>query len=244
MVQHYSIINHACSHNLERRSNNYANMLTKQEIRNYYKTTQNLVLLPNSQFRQYKFFDGKRWIILKKKIRTVEELREQLIKHAPIEAFWSVSLFLNPERIEFRKQSSITDKLFLSSTGFLDFDSRDGDLEQVKKDVSKAYMFLKGRDYKGLKLVFSGRGFHLYFKLNGKTAFGNPEHRMRYYKALKMKLLQNLEHLDLKTLDYGTSIDIFRISRIIGSLHNNGQVCREVTSSLHQECKASNGGQN
>ena len=204
-------------------------MLTKEQIRKYYQTAP-LQLLPHSKFRQYKLFTGKRWIILKNKISTVEQLREELIKHAPHDAFQSVSLWLNPASIEERNQSSITQKLFLSSTGFLDFDSVDGNVARAKQDMKATYGFLKSRKYQELKIVFSGKkGYHLYFDLRKyDNEFSEPNQRMRYYQALKKTLLRNLEHLNLTTLDVNTSADIWRVSRIIGSLHHSGGICREA----------------
>jgi len=153
----------------------------EEEIRKYYENAE-LWLPPKSAFRHFRFFlTWKRVVKVKDRISSLKKLRRNLVRFAPLHAYYTPSLFLNPTVIG-RKSEKIHQNLFLGSD-ILIFDVDTQDLEKAKREALRLLKVFKGEL---LYLLFSGgKGFHLAYKFDFKPKKENPIERE--YEVLKAK---------------------------------------------------------
>lgn len=200
-------------------------------IREYYRN--NLPVLPhNSHQRQFKLkLENKKWVIIRKRIRTSRQLQHFLVKHAPIDVYVSVSRWLSSEQLwkgEMRTHKWI-EKNFLGSDYIIDNDSNN-----YMEQLEKAYEFIKdefgGKDFIFIKTFRGGQMVWLDFeKIMIDREFNYPFDREYYYRKKMIELTDLLEVLNIK-FDYKVSKDTHRIYRVGNTLHRNGVVCRAYRS--------------
>lgn len=140
---------------------------------------------------------------LRDRITSTEKLRDHLIKETPINAYFSVSSFLNPSITGEKtykdengnvdiENAEVSRNNFLWSDFVIDCDHRD------TEQVEKIYNFLKNRHIpeEHMYLVFSGGGFHIKVKqwfrdktienpIKREQAAYNAMHQLAYLLADK-----------------------------------------------------------
>lgn len=147
----------------------------KEKIRDYYRDAE-LWLPPNPSWRVYRFEritdnGTTRMVRLKERVTDKETLRDKLVRIAPINAYFSVSYFLNPSttagktwkhrkenNVYIKKKGNRHDNNFMFSDAVVDCDHTN--TEQVKA----AYRYMRtveDADPDDLYTVFSGGGFHV-----------------------------------------------------------------------------------
>lgn len=160
-----------------------------------------LYLPPDSAHRHFRFQTANGgWVKIKEMIKTKEALKRQLIKYAPINAYYTVSCFQDPTRLG-KKTDALYRNLFRSSSFLVDID-RDF-LNGGKKHVLRAYNWLRDKGFKDIEIHFTGKGAHViandfYHNSNIK----NP--REREADCLKkMQLLADEMEKQLECLNCG-----------------------------------------
>lgn len=140
----------------------------REKIRDYYRAT-NLWLPDHPSQRIYRFQcigdDGSLYFHkLNDRITSKKKLRKHLIEKTPINAYFSVSSWLNPSNTgpkTYKQENGnrhITKNGFLYSDAVVDMDHTD------KQEVRRGYKYLINREEISedqLYIVFSGGGYHL-----------------------------------------------------------------------------------
>lgn len=186
-------------------------------IRGYYKKAR-LWIPPSSNFTHYRFFlvDGA-VVKIRDRITSVNRLRKALVRFAPLHAYFSSSLFLNPTTIG-RRTDKISQNHFLGSN-FILFDIDKNSLEEAKKEVKTLCPLLETRyGHKNLKILYSGsRGFHVFDFDFAVMPVEDPREWER--KTLEQKKMMAQEVAELVDIDEVISWDTRRITRIPLTIH-------------------------
>ena len=119
-------------------------------IREYYQNLPESNLdISNLKWRFFRLYTKEYgWIQNKRKIRTAQQLKEFLVKYAPIKAYMSSSFWYNPQDFHGKKLTGpgfpVASTLFLGQELVFDFDAKDkSELEQVRFDVLKLLKYMK-----------------------------------------------------------------------------------------------------
>jgi len=172
-----------------------------------------LKLKPDPQHRLFKFqLQNFSWVIPRKQIRNEKDLLKQLIRFQPLNVFSSVSTWLNPLTIETEKDNIILDSLL-----YIDIDSHKKSILKKVRNMIKDLKIAKEWDYGN-----SGNGFFDYYLLNLKS-IQNPKARYIYHSGIKKQIIDKL-----KDVDVPVSIDINRISRVIGTYNEGEKLCHSL----------------
>jgi len=175
-----------------------------------------LKLKPDPQHRLYKFqLQNFSWVILRKQTRNEKDLLKQLIRFQPLNVFSSVSTWLNPLNIEDPKMYA--DEVILDSWLYIDIDSHKKSILKKVRNKMKDLKIAGEWDYGN-----SGNGFFDYYKLN-LMSIQNPEARYIYHQGIKKQIINKL-----KDVDVPVSIDINRISRVIGTYNEGKELCHSL----------------
>lgn len=201
----------------------------------FYKTAP--LQLPNDvSHRHFRLRKGDSWIKLFR-VKDEKELRAYLLRFLPDAAYFSVSTFLYPEKMGLKWQMQgrgykNLSNIILSSDFFMDFDHA-----EALKDARAACSFLKEHGFEDFKLIATKRGYHLwildfYDKACKKNRPVKPEWRESFILAHKIRLANKLSAQGIR-FDYKVSIDVRRIARVWGSLHDDGfTVCKDCTQTI------------
>ena len=212
-------------------------------------------LLPNSQFRQYKLRrienKGERWLVIRKKIRTSEQLLSYIAAFKPTDVYQTISYWLNPDKLSTKKTAlpkyegnkekikeakirAFMGNIFIGSDYIMDFDDKDyakGTAESLD-NVKLAKLALNELGMKEFMLMQTGRGYQLLvfdfnkWAKNGLKAILPRDREYVYLQRMK-KLTEMLKSRKIKW-DYGVSCDTRRICRVPNTFHNNGNLIKIV----------------
>jgi DNA primase catalytic subunit len=211
--------------------------------------TANPIILPNSQFRQYRFRlkDGT-FIKIKDKIRTQGDLIKYLKKYNPADVYQTASWWLNPQllgsRIEKKAGFRILQNFFLGMDFIFDFDADDyNSVIEMQENLDKAIANFKSLGLNDYMVMETGRGFQVLFLdfnewlLNQYPhirMIANPMDREMAYRAKLIKIVTGLKNKGIK-FDYNVSIDTRRIFRVPNTFHRNGKLIKIVYASTLNE---------
>src|SRR3990167_1321169 len=131
-------------------------LLTKQQIKEYYKHSK-LYMRDGMKNRILKIqlFD-KTWKHFYN-IKTEYQLRKILVRYNPINAYCSITQWLNPKKVE--HPNFLADRIPISTDLWIEVDYQDG--INPLNEIKEIYEYLIGR-YKFKRCVLSGRGTYLY----------------------------------------------------------------------------------
>jgi len=179
-----------------------------------------LKLKPDPQHRLFKFqLQNFSWVILREQIRNEKQLLKQLIRFQPLNVFSSVSTWLNPLNIEDPKTDS--DRILLDSWLYIDIDSHKKSILKKVRNRIKQLKIAEEWDYGN-----SGNGLFDYYKLN-IAPIPIPEARYIYHQGIKKQIINKL-----KDVDVPVSIDMERISRVIGTYNEGESLCHSLKRRL------------
>ena len=212
-------------------------------------------ILSNSQFRQYKLRriegKGEKWLVIRKKIRTPEQLASYIGPFKPTDVYQTISYWLNPDKLSTKKTTlpeyrgnketlkeakirAFLGNMFIGSDYIMDFDDKDYAKGMVDSldNVKLAKLALNKLGMKEFMLMRTGRGYQLLvFDFNGWAKNGlkatMPRDREYAYLQRMKKLTELLKSMGIKW-DYGVSCDTRRICRVPNTTHNNGNLIRIV----------------
>jgi len=176
-----------------------------------------LKLKPDPQHRLFKFqLQNFSWVIVREQIRNEKQLLKQLIRFQPLNVFSSVSTWLNPLNIETEK-----DNILLDSLLYIDIDSHKKSILKQVRDRMKDLKIAGEWDYGN-----SGNGFFDYYNLN-LIPVQNPEARYIYHQGIKKQIISKLKDVDIPI-----SIDMERVSRVIGTYNEGENLCHSLKGRL------------
>ena len=195
---------------------------TKGERKIFYtnNSLKYLKLKPDPQHRLFKFqLQNFSWVILKEQIRNEKDLLKQLIRFQPLNVFSSVSTWLNPLNIENPKAES--DRIMLDSLLYIDIDSHKKSILKKVRNRMRQLKIAEEWNYGN-----SGEGFFDYYNLN-LVPIQNPKIRYIYYQGIKKQIIN-----ELKDVDVPVSVDMERISRVIGTYNEGESLCHSLKGRL------------
>ena len=206
-------------------------------------------LLPMSKFRHYRVrLKDNKFVKIKDKIHTPEQLKKHLDKLMPFDVYNTISWWLNPEYLGSRKAqmpkfrskeamveyrtNNLLNNFFLGSDYMMDFDGDDyKSKEEMLDNVKLAKLKLNEMGLHDFTLVRTGRGYQLWVMDFWKWAKISVKHpRDREYACQKkmVKLTSELRKAGIKW-DYNVSIDTRRLARVIKTFHRNGVLIEKIT---------------
>ena len=210
-------------------------------------------ILRNSQFRQYKLRKNDKWYIIRKKIRSSEQLLRYIEKMQPTDVYQTVSWWLNPNslsgkranlpkyngknktQIKYARINHFLNNIFLGSDYIMDFDDKDykAGQDEGRSNLQLAKLKLQELGFKEFLTMRTGKGYQLlvmdfneWAKKDMKAVM--PRDREDFYLS-KMRTLTKILLASKIKWDYGVSVDTRRIFRVPNSVHNNGNIIKVLT---------------
>jgi DNA primase catalytic subunit len=194
----------------------------------------------DTQHRHYRFkTKNGSWVKVKRRIRTVSELKEQILKLDAVDVYYSVSTWLNPDKLMGQKEEDITKVILLRNDLIFDIDCDDPycveTLNLARKSANNVYeaMKLHKTRYDLEYVAWTGSsGFRLAYKDLKPISCENPRERIALVKEDRKlfidELLINIEELKKqgKAFKIQTRIDKevthnpFSVVRVLGTAHS------------------------
>ena len=166
-------------------------------------------------------------------IKNGEQLRCILMRYAPINAYCSITQWLNPKNVE--HPSYISDRIPLDSELWIEVDKTNSN--EPAKEIVKIHKYLKDR-YEFNRSIISGQGAYLYYNMP-YSKISNPTKRLEYYNQIRYNLIHELYNqgfkidawLNIKGKLQSPCLDNFRVTRLENSIRLNGLICKEFNIS-------------
>ena len=173
-------------------------------------------------------------------IRNGEQLRRILMAYSPINAYCSITQWLNPKNTE--HPSYMADRIPLDSELWIEVDKTN--CKEPAKQIAKIHNYLNNR-YKFNRSIISGQGAYLYYEMP-YSKISNPTKRLKYYKQIRYNLISELYNkpfkidawLNTKGKLQSPCFDNFRVTRMENSIRLNGLICKEFNISHPPEMGA------
>ena len=179
---------------------------------------------PNQKFRiiKLKLKDGT-WLNLPKTYDTGISQAIEPYENEISGVFTSTATWLNPLDLSFSFKPK---PMLLNSDLVIDIDDEDCEdsFDEVKGIYEELKIYSKLKFHKALR---SGGGYHLIYEVN-QPKIPHPKERLRWHKKFKRTICKTLLRKGYH-IDYPVCVDIYRVTRMEGSPHPSGEVCREIT---------------
>jgi DNA primase catalytic subunit len=205
----------------------------RSALREYYRMAE-LWLPPRSTKRQFRFAIERgselRFTKVKDRIYSIEVLRKWLIREAPAHAYYTTSMWLDPQNLGPKRYKGkragyeFAHNVFLGQELYFDIDAP-GDLDAAKRHLLALVDLMKGEfGFKELLAVFSGsKGFHLHVYDFRPESFGyefqcDPRERERVNQDSKVRFVESALAKDI-AIDVEITLDTRRIIRLPGTVH-------------------------
>lgn len=202
-------------------------------LREYYRTAE-LWIPPKSTKRQFRFAIERgsdlRFTKVKDRIYNTEVLRKWLLREAPVHAYYTTSMWLDPQNLGPKQYKGkragyeFSHNVFLGQELYFDIDAP-GDLDAAKRHLLDLVDLMKGEfGFKDMRTVFSGsKGFHLYVYDFDPSSFGyefqcDPRERERVYQDSKVRFVESALAKGI-AIDVEITLDTRRIIRLPGTVH-------------------------
>jgi DNA primase catalytic subunit len=216
----------------------------RSQIKSYYKSNPiDLTLTPRLSFRHFRFrLEDGSFYKVKSKIRVPTDLREYLVRKAPLDVYYSTACWLNPHLLGSRIEKDVLKNLMISCDLAFDIDcgGKIG-LEDARQQAIAINEFLISKGIKVRYSAFSGsKGFHVVCDdpWAGQIREENP--RKREIEAIKRrKKIVGEAKREGMVFDEKVTVDTRRIIRLPGTINSKtGLVCtvlskKELESDIH-----------
>lgn len=209
---------------------------TVDVLRGYYEIAP-LELPENAKFHQFRVeLVNHHFRILRGSIRSVEDLRKQLVHLAPLNVWESANMFLNQSSVGFndycgkRAGWQWASNIMLGDGNLVfDCDFHDRGFEDVRTDALKILDYLHEQGYREDRVTATGRGFQiLCLRHDLHLPRVSPKARFNLYREKRKPILDELEKRGIKC-DREITLDPKRIMRTVGSINWKAQtVCATV----------------
>lgn len=197
----------------------------KQEIREFYKAKDPewFVLPPRSNHRQFKFHYIKQdgsivWVKIRDRIDSKRKLKKHLVNFAPLDAYCTVSYWLNPTVLG-KKSATLPKKILLGADFLVDVDLPFMENKEMTKKVTKRL----NPD----KVVFTGRGSHAHVFDFYKVESNDPRKRE---ENCEEKMKEKADKLGDLRIDREISIDSRRIRKVPNTITRYGNLAEEINN--------------
>lgn len=175
-------------------------------------------------WRHFRYFDGKKWIKVKKQIRSEKQLNK-ILPDIPVDLYYSITCFLEPYTLGKKSKKDIILKSDLAIDVDGDF-SIEG-LEKAQKVAIKTLKYMKTqKDYKLRYIAFSGgKGFHIVYD-DLSPIHIHPYMRIDDITKRRRRLIELLP----KGIDKEITADVYRVIRLPGSVNTKtGYICSLIS---------------
>lgn len=172
-------------------------MHCKEDILKYYAGEEFKPELPeyfNHRHYRFRIHDGT-WRSVKRHVKSLDELRANIIKLGGLDLYYSTSQWLNPKRVSAKGGSGtyfVADNLLLGNDLVFDIDADSPwglkELDKARKSANNIYEGMKFfPEYEFRYFAFTGmKGFRLVYKKDGELP---PEPRKRFDMLLQNRKL-------------------------------------------------------
>ena len=220
----------------------------RSQIKSYYKSNPvDLATTSPVKFRHFRFrLEDTSFYKVKCKIRDSRDLREHLVKKAPLDVYYSTACWLNPHILGSRIEKDILKNLMISCDLAFDID-RGGKLklEDARQQAIRMNEFLKSKGISVRYSAFSGsKGFHVVSDdpWNDEIAEENPRKRESEAIERRKRIVQEAKEKGI-IFDEKVTVDTRRIIRLPGTINSKtGSVCtvlnkKELESDIYEIIK-------
>jgi DNA primase catalytic subunit len=204
----------------------------RSRIKSYYKSNQtDLAVVSAVNFRHFRFrlADGTFYKV-RRKVRDSRDLREHLVRKAPLDVYYSTACWLNPHLLGSRVEKDILRNIMIScDLAFdIDFGEKVKTLEDARLQVIALTEFLESKGINVRYSAFSGnKGFHVVCDdpWNDEIAEENPIKRELEAIGKRKKIIEEAKREGL-IFDEKVTADTRRIIRLPGTINSKtGFVC-------------------
>jgi len=222
--------------------------LLRSQIKSYYKSNPvDLATTSPVKFRHFRFrLEDTSFYKVKCKIRDSRDLREHLIKKAPLDVYYSTACWLNPHILGSRVEKDVLKNLMISCDLAFDID-RGGKLklEDARQQAIGMNEFLKSKGISVRYSAFSGsKGFHVVCDdpWNDEITEENPRKRESEAIERRKRIVQEAKEKGI-VFDEKVTVDTRRIIRLPGTINSKtGSVCtvlskKELESDIYEIVK-------
>lgn len=172
------------------------------------------------------------WIKIPKRIKTKEDLVEQILKFNGEIIYIGTATWLNPTRLGPKTQyRSIADRTLLNHRVVFDIDAEAltlDHLDHCRQTTIKLLDYMSSKERYELEFItFTGlKGFGLSYHDHQLTLPLDPRKRISYIEKERREFINSMpEELKIDDCVY----DITRVTKLPGSLHHTGLVCTRLT---------------
>tara|TARA_B100000029_G_scaffold509650_1_gene599315 strand:- start:5 stop:1279 length:1275 start_codon:yes stop_codon:yes gene_type:complete len=175
--------------------------------------------------------DGK-FVKVKDRITTSEQMEKKLITLRPRDVYYSTSTYLNPTTVGPRgKERSILTKSGILLKNDISFDlDREPlsirNLEKARMDCKKLVDFMDGNGYSLKYIAFSGsKGFHVVYDDKDGVSIADPFEREMALIRIRRALVDKIKKQEI-LIDSSITVDTRRIIRLPGTINSKtGYAC-------------------
>ncbi len=207
-------------------------MTTEQEITEFYrKNSPILPTYPSRRHYRLKLQNGQ-FLKIPKLINNPKLLQAFFLHFKPLAVYHTVSTWLAPNLIGAKNKTYIHHSKWLSNSFLfsdlvLDFDKEDASISNISYSIKTLQTLFPT---KKMKLIQTGEGYHLHvleWNREVLAKYPSPFDRETKDLSLRRKILSSLKKLNFK-FDYNTLLDTRRLVRVENTLHENGNIIKQV----------------
>ncbi len=222
--------------------------LLRSQIKSYYRSNPvDLKTTSPVKFRHFRFrLEDTSFYKVKCKIRDSRDLREHLVKKAPLDVYYSTACWLNPHILGSRVEKDVLKNLMISCDLAFDID-RGGKLklEGARQQAIGINEFLKSKGISVRYSAFSGsKGFHVVCDdpWNDEITEENPWKRESEAIRRRKRIVQEAKERGI-VFDEKVTVDTRRIIRLPETINSKtGSVCtvlskKELESDIYEIVK-------
>lgn len=202
-------------------------------VLDYYQSTKFNPVLPSDTAQRHfrlRTIYGE-WVKINKRIKTKEDLVEEIIKFHGECIYISTTTWANPSRLGPKSIGSIAYRLMLNQRVVFDIDADVLSLDHLDNTRLTTIKVLEYMDsmerYELEHITFTGlKGFCPSYYDHGLELPAHPRHRIGYIEERRKRFIADLpEDIKIDPCVY----DATRIVKLPGSLHTSGLVCTLIT---------------
>jgi DNA primase catalytic subunit len=222
--------------------------LLRSRIRSYYRSSPiDLAVTSPVRFRHFRFrLEDGSFYKIKCKIRDSRDLRQYLVRKAPLDVYYSTACWLNPHALGSRVEKDVLKNLMISCDLAFDID-RGGklELEDARQQAIAINEFLESKGISVRYSAFSGsKGFHVVCDDPWHDEITEENPRKRELEAIerRKRIVQEAKQEGI-AFDEKVTVDTRRIIRLPGTINSKtGFVCtvlnkKELASGIYEIVK-------
>lgn len=202
-----------------------------------------LSVISDPKWRQFRFvLQNNRFFKVPDCIRNETVLQKWLVLLDPLDVYYSVARFLDPQKVGPRTEK-ISENMFLGADLVFDIDREPFSvykIEQARKETIKLFGFLKTKNIQTKYIAFSGaKGFHVVCTDPFEYMQENPLEREHEAKKFRQEITKEMTAQGLK-FDTKVTVDTRRILRLPGTLNSKtGLLCTLLSENELRKNRAS-----